>query len=252
MKRFSKALSLLVAAAVLMASVSTSASAATVSSVEQTVAPTVEEVTGLEDASSLEITTIVDVPEERKEALETAHNTLNDIVKQSNATANNGQSSSTQVVGQTAVQQFVQAVTGMSQVISQSTIAAENRVITVNRVFDLHTDEEPTGAVSITVDTQDMGIEPQTLVALLHSPDDGTSWEVIDYGTTDANGKITFNDIFKNGHSPYAIVSISDVTVTTTKTSPQTGETVNALLIAAIALAAVASVVAVSGKKAAR
>ncbi len=254
MKRFSKALSLLVAAAVLMASVSTSASATAVSSVEQTSTPTVDEVTGLEDASSLEIKTAddEDLPEERKETLKTAHDTLNDYAQQSNETGENkSDNPKTRVAGKEAVQQFALVVSGLDQLISQSTIPEENLAVDILRVFDMHTDEEPTGSVDVTFDTTDMGLESGTLVGLLHW-DEEKGWELIGYAIVGADGKVTFTNVFQNGNSPYAIVSISDVTVTSTKTSPQTDENVNALLIAAIALAAVASVVAVSGKKAAR
>lgn len=225
MKRFAKAFSLLVAVAVTAASLATPVSAA-VSSVEQNGVPGVESVEGI-SADEVTITSDATIIGAGAEVLQTA---------KAEALA---ASSANELVDMSA---------------EAAALGVDASQFQVTDVFDIYIPSNPAGN-TVTIDVK-AGLTPGAYYMILHYVDGG--WVKCNSGYADAAGNVK---IVSDTFSPFAIVTVSDTVVTTTtataeesgaKTSPQTGETANAAIIAAIALAAAATVVAVSGKKVTR
>ncbi|MCD8068330.1 MAG: hypothetical protein LUE87_05495 [Lachnospiraceae bacterium] len=228
MKRFSKALSLLVAAAVLMTCVSTSVSATTVSSVEQ-------------DESTVELLSVEGVAEGTEVIVSMPEDITSDLAHTGVADEHDEEMAEAIAVA-TAAPNATQAVDG-GLAAEAAALGVNENDLQITSLFNVYVQDHVDGdPVTLTVKTQH---DPGTPYIVLHFFDG--KWNVNSYGTVGANGTVTFT---ADRFSPFAIVTVSDTSYG--KTSPQTGENVNALLVAAIALAAVASVVAVSGRRVTR
>ncbi|MCD8131109.1 MAG: LPXTG cell wall anchor domain-containing protein [Lachnospiraceae bacterium] len=253
MKRFSKALSLLVAAAVLMTTFSTSVKADDehVDSVVQKVVLETE-ASGLEEDNEVIVTTVENASGETLENLTAAITHINEVFA-------NGQTDEvTNEVGQKMVveseetlQALEQSITGFSEALNATNISRGKIAMGVISAADYELKKPQDGSVDLTFDTSSRGGKEGDYLFVIHYPD-GTNPTVAGYSRVGADGTATITNFFGDGASPFVFVLVTDVDTISTKTSPQTGETVNSLLIAAIALAAAASVVAVSGKKVTR